>query len=117
MSDRNFNSQESGKTQVGQTVQKRLPDGRVIKFVIGDLSGDGKIGPEDIEMLRMLAEGGPTVDKILSQLTPEQIAACDITGDGAINRNDLLELCKSILNKPVDPTEDKLSKLRNKLKQ
>lgn len=105
------------KEMIGKTIQRKLPDGRVIKFLIGDITGDGKIDKEDIEILRMLCQGGPTSEKLFSSLSPEQVAACDITGDGYINRDDLLQLAKKMLNQdPKRNIENKLSNLRNKLK-
>lgn len=105
------------KKFVGQTITRKLPDGKVIKFVVGDITGDGKIDKEDIEILRILCQGGPTAEKIFANLTPEQIASCDITGDGYINRNDLFELAKKMIDQaPKNNLENKLSNLRNKLK-
>lgn len=109
---------EDLRSMVGQTIQRKLPDGRVIKFVVGDITGDGKVDQDDINILRLLTQGGTTAEALFSQLSPEQIAACDISGDGYINREDLIEMCKSVINKAPEKTfNDKLSGLRNKIKK
>ncbi|MGD9581201.1 MAG: dockerin type I repeat-containing protein [Vampirovibrionia bacterium] len=103
---------------IGKEFKKRLPDGRIIKFILGDVTGDGKIDDEDIAILKLLANGGTTAEAIFEKLSPEQLAACDITRDGYINRSDLLELCKSIVNKnPDKKIENKLTDLRNKVRK
>lgn len=120
MSDENLinNIPPDLKSMIGKTVKRKMPDGRVIKFVVGDVTGDGKIDDDDIEILKILCEGGPTAEAIFSKLTPEQLSACDTTGDGYINREDLLELCKKIVMKSDSKEiDDKLSDLRRKLKE
>lgn len=103
---------------IGKEFQRKLPDGRIIKFVLGDVTGDGKVDDDDIAILKLLSSGGNTAEAIFAQLTPEQLAACDITRDGYINRDDLLELCKSIVNRAPDKKiENKLSNLRNKVRK
>lgn len=106
------------RSKIGKEFKRRLPDGRVIKFVLGDITGDGVVDDVDIEILRMLCEGGETASTLFNNLTPEQLAACDVTGDGFVNREDLLALCKNIVEKqPGKGFEDKLSKLRKKVKK
>jgi hypothetical protein len=102
---------------LGKVLQRKLPDGRVIKFVVGDVTGDGVVDQEDIDILRMLCKGGSTAEKLFSSLTPEQLAACDITGDGFINAEDLISLCKKMADQDQKMrNESKLNNLRNKLK-
>ena len=106
------------RDKIGKTFQSRLPDGRIIKYVLGDITGDGKVDDDDIKILRMLCDGGATAETIFSQFTPEQLAACDVTGDGYINREDLMHLCKNIIDKtPGKKFEDKLSSLRKRIKK
>lgn len=106
------------RSMIGKEFKRRLPDGRVIKFVLGDVTGDGVVDDVDIEILRMLCNSGDTAEALFRSLSPEQLAACDITGDGFVNREDLLALCKNIVDKsPGKDFEDKLSKLRKKVKK
>ena len=105
------------KDKIGKTFKTKLPDGRIIKYVLGDVTGDGKVDDADIEILRTLCEGGSTAEVLFKNMTPEQLAACDITGNGYINREDLLYLCKSVVDKlPGNKLEDKLASLRKRIK-
>lgn len=120
MSEKDFraNLPPDIRNMIGKTVQRKLPDGRVIKFLVGDVTGDGKIDDDDIEILRALCAGGTTAEILFEHLTPEQLAACDVTGDGYINREDLMMLCKAIVDKtPGKKIEEKLSNLRKRIKK
>ena len=100
-----------------KTIEIKLQEGKTIKVLLGDITGDGKIDDEDIKILQILSQDGPTAKTLLNSLSPEQLAACDINADGHINREDLLELCKSVINELHKPNiEDKLAKLRKKIK-
>lgn len=109
--------QENYKNMIGKTIEIKLNDGKTVKILLGDITGDGKIDDEDIKILQILSQGGSTAKALLDSLGPEKLAACDINADGHINREDLLELCKSVVNQLHKPAiEDKLAKLRNKLR-
>ena len=119
MSDKDFLNKlpPDLRSMIGKTMKRKLPDGRVIKYVLGDVTGDGKIDQEDIEILKLLCRGDATAEKLFASLTPEQLSACDVTGDGYINSDDLIALFKKLINQDkIKEREDKLSNMRNKLK-
>ena len=102
---------------IGKTIERKLPNGQVIKFVLGDVTGDGKIDQDDIEILKLLIKEDSTSDALFASMTNEQIAACDVTGDGYINMDDLVQMMRKIVLKPENTTDDKLNSLKSKMRR
>lgn len=104
------------KNLIGKKIQKTLPNGKTIHFILGDITGDGKVDDEDIQILRLLSEGGHTAETLLEHMTDEQLAACDITGDGMITKEDLIQLVTKLVFSS-GKKNDKLSNLRDRMKK
>ena len=106
---------------IGKTIERTLPDGRKIKFVLGDVTGDGKIDEDDIEILRLLVKQDSTSDALFSTMSAQQIAACDVTGDGLVNQQDLVDLAKKLINNQDTASEvakdPRLQSLRERLRR
>lgn len=104
------------KNLIGKKIQKRLANGKTIQFVLGDITGDGKVDDEDIKILRLLSEGGHTAETLLENMTEEQLAACDITGDGLISKDDLVQLLTKLVFSSGNQN-DRINKLRDRMKK
>lgn len=83
--------------QLGQVVERQLPNGQMLRVVIGDINGDGHIDQDDLEILQMITSEGYLGEFLLDRLSMEELAACDVNGDGTINHADLVLLCNAIL--------------------
>jgi Ca2+-binding EF-hand superfamily protein len=88
----------------------------------GDLNNDGKRDAADLNLLREViadfkkfGSGSP----LIRSLTPEQLAQFDVNGDGKLNYEDVIELCKHLVDTPTqDETHlaDKFAQLREKFR-
>lgn len=64
----------------------------------GDITGDGKLGRADLELLKQLVkqyQGNPAA---VDALTPAQFAMLDVNADGQLDQDDVEALCKLLMN-------------------
>jgi diguanylate cyclase (GGDEF)-like protein len=100
---------------VGQLVERCLPDGTRVRVVVGDVSGDGYVDEEDLELLRFLLSDTEEARRLLRQLSPAQLMACDVDGDGCVGVYDLLVLCVRLMRDlKILSVTDELTRLDNR---
>jgi diguanylate cyclase (GGDEF)-like protein len=84
---------------IGHEVKKKTPDGRVIKYILGDISGDQEIDQDDLEILQHIANNSSMGQFILDKMSLEELMACDINGDGIVDQKDFVLLCNHVVTK------------------
>lgn len=83
--------------KIGQAIERLLPDGTRLNLMVGDATGDGYVDEEDLELLKRLLADTEEARQLQARLSPAQLAACDINGDGVIDVRDLLVLCHRLV--------------------
>lgn len=86
----------------------------------GDMNEDGRVDAQDIDVFRRLLEDQKLHPQLFDNLSPDLKAMLDVNGDGEINYDDLIALCKSVAQEE-NPGEakvlaDKFMALRNKVR-
>ena len=84
----------------------------------GDLNNDGKVDAEDLKLLKQLLQEDGIPPEAFRQLSPEEQAVFDITGDGQVSYNDVIALTEKLMQStsPSAPSKilDRLQQLRAK---
>ncbi len=83
--------------RIGQVIEKALPDGRTIRYVLGDINGDGHLDQDDLDILQHLIADDSVGQFLQERMTAEELMACDVNEDGFINQADLALLCNRIV--------------------
>lgn len=86
----------------------------------GDMNEDGRLDAKDIEVFRNILEDQKLHPELFENLSPDLKAMLDVNGDGEINYEDLIAICKSVAREE-HPGEakvlaDKFMALRNKVR-
>lgn len=101
--------------QAGDIIEQTLPNGQVIRFMLGDINGDGHLDQDDVEILTALSGDSYMCEFLMSRMTEEELASCDINGDGLINHADLAVLCNQVLSRlEMLTVTDELTGLMNR---
>jgi diguanylate cyclase (GGDEF)-like protein len=101
--------------QAGEMIEQTLPNGQVIRFMLGDINGDGQLDQDDVEILTALSGDSYMCEFLMSRMTDEELAACDINSDGLINHADLAVLCNQVLSRlEMLSVTDELTGLMNR---
>lgn len=90
----------------------------------GDFNDDGVLDSMDLALLKSVVaeykqfgESSP----LIRSLVPEQLARLDVNGDGKINYDDVVALCKRLVDAPLPTTpeqvaaDERFARLRAKL--
>ncbi len=102
-------------TQIDDVVEKQLPNGKTIRFRLGDVNGDGQLDQDDMDLLTTLSADNYMSEFLLERLSIEELSSCDINQDGLINHADLAVLCNHVLSQlEMQALTDELTGLFNR---
>ena len=93
----NLSNLEAAAHLVGSRLSRTLPDGSTVTVTLGDVSGDGYIEDDDLDFLRTLLSDTEQGALLRSRISAQDLAACDLDGDGVVDVRDLLVLTTRIL--------------------
>lgn len=88
----NLSNLEEASHLVGSRLSRTLPDGTTVTVTLGDVSGTGYIQDDDLDFLRTLLSDTEEGEVLRSRISAQDLAACDLDGDGVVDVRDLLVL-------------------------
>lgn len=108
-------AKQEPQDQIGKEVKKVLPDGKIHRFVLGDISGDCEVDQDDLEILQHMVNNTPIGQFIMEKIGIEELMACDIDGNGIIDQRDFMLLCSHVVSKMEELARtDELTGLDNR---
>lgn len=111
----NLANLEEASRLVGCTLTRCLPDGSPVTLMVGDASGNGYIEDDDLEFLKTLLSDSEEGARLRERISPHELAACDVDGDGVVDLRDLVALmCRRVVDLQRLARTDELTGLDNR---